>query len=218
MKVALLYNARPDVIASDVPDDAFEEYDSAETIESIAGALRKLGLVVEPVSADRRLPWRLANGQFDFVFNVAEGEGRRCREAVPVAICELLGIPFTGSDALTLSVALDKSIARRIVSPNVPVARGVLVDREAHEAELSSLQYPVIVKPNDEGSSKGIRDDPVAYDFKGAIERCRFLQKRYGCPVLVEEFLPGKEVTVGLAGNWPNARVLGMMEIAPAEE
>ncbi|PYS61121.1 MAG: D-alanine--D-alanine ligase, partial [Acidobacteria bacterium] len=106
MKVALLYNARPDVIASDVPDDAFEEYDSAETIESIAGALRKLGLVVEPVLADRRLPWRLANGQFDFVFNIAEGEGRRCREAVPVAICELLGIPFTGSDALTLSVAL----------------------------------------------------------------------------------------------------------------
>jgi len=100
----------------------------------------------------------------------------------------------------------------------VPVARGVLVASEAHEAELSSLQYPVIVKPNDEGSSKGIRDDPVAYDFKGARERCRFLQKRYGCPVLVEEFLPGKDVTVGNAGKWPNARVLGMMEIAPAEE
>src|SRR6266480_1298555 len=142
MKIALLYNARPEAIASGVPDDAFEEFDSIETIESIVGALRKLGVAVEPILADRRLPWRLAEGKFDFVFNIAEGEGRRCREAVPVAVCELLGIPFTGSDALTLSVTLDKSIARRIVSPDVPVARGVLVTSEAEEAELSSLQYP----------------------------------------------------------------------------
>ena len=76
----------------------------------------------------------------------------------------------------------------------------------------------MIVKPNDEGSNKGIRANPVAFDFKSAKERCRVLKARYECPVLVEEFLPGKEVTVGIAGNCPNARVLGMMEIAPAEE
>ncbi|HMF56037.1 MAG TPA: hypothetical protein VK619_06735 [Pyrinomonadaceae bacterium] len=218
MRIALLYNARPNGISSGVPDDAFEEYDSDETIACIAGAIRRMGVEVEPVVADRRLPWRLAEGRYDFVFNIAEGEGRRCREAVPVAVCELLGIPFTGSDALTLAVTLDKSVARRIVSPDVPVARGVLVETEADEVQLDALQFPVIVKPNDEGSSKGIRENPVAFHREAAIERCRWLLERYGCPVLVEEFLSGAEVTVGLAGNWPNVRVLGMMEIAPVLE
>ena len=218
MKIALLYNARPDCAATSFPDDAFEEYDSAETIQSITNALRGLGVTVEPVLADRGLPWRLEEGRYDFAFNIAEGEGRRCREAVPAAVCELLGVPFTGSDALTLAVTLDKAIARRVVSPDVPVARGVLVMRADDEADLKALQYPVLVKPNDEGSSKGIRENPVALDIAGAIAQCRWLRERYACPVLVEEFLPGTEVTVGIVGNGPETRVLGMMEIAPVSE
>ena len=83
-----------------------------------------MGVEPMPVAADAEFPWRLKHGGFDFVFNIAEGAGRRCREAVPAAICEFLGIPFTGSDALTLAATLDKSVARRIVSPEVPVARG----------------------------------------------------------------------------------------------
>jgi D-alanine-D-alanine ligase len=218
MKVALLYNARPKEIPSGIPDDAFEEYDSAETVLSIAGAVRQLGVNVQAVLADGLLPWRLAEGHFDFAFNIAEGEGRRCREAVPAAVCELLGISCTGSDALTLAVTLDKSIAKRIVSPDIPVAQGVLVEMQEDEVELSRCRYPVIVKPNDEGSSKGIRENAVVLNVEDAVERCRFLRARYRCPVLVEEFLFGMEVTVGIVGNWPNARVLGMMEIAPAEE
>ncbi|OLE52419.1 MAG: hypothetical protein AUG51_18120 [Acidobacteria bacterium 13_1_20CM_3_53_8] len=217
MRVALLYNARPVEAISNVPDDAFEEYDSLETVESIAGALRQLGVEVMAVEADGELPWRLREGGFDFAFNIAEGVGRRCREAIPVAVCELLGIPFTGSDALTLAITLDKFVARRVVSPDVPVARGLLVEREADESELRSLAFPVIVKPNDEGSSKGIRQNPVAHSAAAAIERCRWLRERYSCPVLVEEFLSGMEITVGVVGNYPNARVLGMMEIAPAD-
>jgi D-alanine-D-alanine ligase len=137
---------------------------------------------------------------------------------MPAAVCELLGISCTGSDALTLAVTLDKSIAKRIVSPDIPVAQGVLVEMQEDEVELSRCRYPVIVKPNDEGSSKGIRENAVVLNVEDAVERCRFLRARYRCPVLVEEFLPGMEVTVGIVGNWPNARVLGMMEIAPAEE
>ncbi|MGH9900494.1 MAG: D-alanine--D-alanine ligase family protein [Pyrinomonadaceae bacterium] len=216
MKIALLYNARPAHGVTGETDDAFEEYDSEETIAHIAGALRGLGARVEPVLADRRLPWRLDAGRYDFVFNIAEGQGRRCREAVPAAVCELLGVPFTGSDALTLAVTLDKWVARRVVSPDVPVARGVLVEGGRGEGELASLQYPVLVKPNDEGSSKGIRENPLAADPAAAAERCRWLRAHYRCPVLVEEFLPGAEITVGVVGNDADARVLGMMEIAPA--
>lgn len=215
MRVALLHNVRPARIAPGVPDDAYEEYDNESTISAIAAALEPLGVVVVPVIADARLPWRLSDGHFDVAFNYAEGAGRRCREAVPVAVCELLGIPFTGSDALTLAVTLDKAIAKRIVSPDVPVARGVLLETDADETRLDALRYPAIAKPNDEGSSKGIREDPICADAVAAARRVRWLRETYGCPVLVEEFLPGAEVTVAVAGNGAKAHVLGIMEIAP---
>jgi D-alanine-D-alanine ligase len=218
MKVALLYNARPAEVRADLPDDTYEEFDSDETLGHIATALGGLGVTVVPVLADRRLPWRLDEGRFDFVFNIAEGEGRRCREAVPAAVCELLGLPYTGSDPLTLAVTLDKDVARRLVAAEVPVARGVVARDPADLPALATLVYPVLVKPNDEGSSKGIRDNPVAATPAEAEARCRWLWERYGCAALVEEFLPGVEVTVGVAGNGPDAHVLGMMEIGPAEE
>jgi D-alanine-D-alanine ligase len=215
MKVALLHNTRPSGNASNLPDDAFEEWDNEETIASVSHALSGIDIDIEPVLADARLPWRLAEGQFDFAFNIAEGEGRRCREAIPAAVCELLGVPFTGSDALTLGMTLDKSVAKRVVSPELPVARGILVENDQDEIGLETLCYPVIVKPNDEGSSKGIRENPVFAGVTAAAERCRLLRASYECPVLVEEFLPGAEVTVAVVGNRPDIRVLGMMEIEP---
>ncbi len=78
--------------------------------------------------------------------------------------------------------------------------------------------FPVIVKPNDEGSSKGIHFDSLAIHSSAATAVARRLRDSYRCPLLVEEFLPGAEVTVGLAGNPPNVRLLGMMEIAPASD
>src|SRR6185436_647488 len=101
MRVAVLHNRRPDHVESGIPEDAFEEYDSAETIDAIVHALAGLGVAPKAVHAGRDLPQRL-DGAFDFVFNIAEGEGRRCREAIPAAVCELLGLPYTGSDPLTL--------------------------------------------------------------------------------------------------------------------
>ena len=82
MRLAFLHNARPAVPASNIPDDAFEEYDSDSTIASIAAALQKICTKVVPVLADARLPERLLAGHFDFAFNMAEGKGRRCREAI----------------------------------------------------------------------------------------------------------------------------------------
>jgi D-alanine-D-alanine ligase len=220
MRIALLHNPRMAESAEPAPagaDDAFEEDDPPETIDAIAASLREPGWTVDPVLADRRLPWRLEEGRFDFVFNIAEGRGRRCREAVPAAVCELLGLPFTGSDALTLAVTLDKAIARRVVAPEVRVAPAVLVDSGQAAGRLDSLRFPVIVKPNDEGSSKGIREwpGPIAADPEQALRHCRWLHATYGCPVLVEEFLPGMEVTVGLAGNAGDVRLVGMMAIEP---
>jgi len=168
--------------------------------------------------ADAQLPWRLSEGHFDFAFNLAEGTGRRCREAIPAAVCELLSLPFTGPDALTLAITLDKFIAKRVVAPDVPVPRGVLIESDRDDEQLDRLVYPVIAKPNDEGSSKGIRDNPICPDAAAAAKRVQWLRTEYGCPVLVEEFLPGAEVTIAVAGNAPDERILGMMEVAPVSD
>lgn len=218
MKVAILHNPRPDAIPAGQPDDACEEYDGPVTIQAIAGALQRLGLETAPVVADRTMLRALESGGFDFVFNIAEGTGRRCREAIPAALCEWLGIPFTGSDALTLAVTLDKAVARRLVSPEVPVAAGALVEDDGDRERLDALPYPVLVKPNDEGSSKGIRDNPIATTPEMAMARCRWLREQYGCSALVEAFLTGPELTVGITGNGPDARCLGAMEIAPVDD
>ena len=79
MKVAILHNLRPQGYNTAVPDDAFEEYDSCETVAAIGGALARMGVRPAPVIADARLPRRLEDGEFDFAFNIAEGQGRRCR-------------------------------------------------------------------------------------------------------------------------------------------
>lgn len=216
MRVAILHNPRPQTPDPDAPDDAYEEYDSAETIAAIGAALRCLGVEPEPLIADRQLPSCLAGQRFDFIFNIAEGEAGCCREAIPAAVSELSGIPYTGSDPLTLAVTLDKWIARRIVSPDVPVPRGVLVDLKAGEPDLEQLRYPLIVKPNGEGSSKGIWRESLCADQASAAARCHWLSERYGCPALVEEFLSGAEVTVGVTGNGCDSAVPALMEIAPA--
>jgi D-alanine-D-alanine ligase len=219
VNVALLHNPRTGAPSSNRVDDIFEEDDSPDTIEAIIAALEKMGARAEPIVADAELPWRLARHRFDIAFNIAEGRGRRCREAVPAAVCELLGLPFTGSDALTLAVTLDKAMARRVVSPEVPVAPAVLIEPHARSnGKLETLRYPVLVKPNDEGSSKGIRDapSPLAHNADSARAQSQWLFANYGCPALIEEFLPGTEVTVGMIGNGPDVRVIGMMEVAPA--
>ena len=217
-RVALLHNLRPLEVPPGLPDDAYEEFDSRETLSSIRDALGELVSEVVPVSADPSMPQRLAEGGFDFAFNIAEGTGGRCREAIAAAVCELMHIPFSGSDALTLGLTLDKAMTRRVVASELRLPRAILVQRSGDLGDLSSLRYPVIVKPNDEGSSKGIRGSPIADEEPGARQRCERLREQYGCPCLVEEFVGGPEVTVGVLGNTPDERILGVMEIEPVDK
>jgi D-alanine-D-alanine ligase len=217
VKIALLFNARPPAGAASspaVPDDAFEEYDDTTTIDAVVKALAPFGCV-ERVDADATLACRLTKGAFDFAFNIAEGRGRRGREAHAAAVCEMLNLPSTHSDAVTLGITLDKALARRVVAPDVRVPAGILVEEADDVPPALSLRFPVVVKPNDEGSSKGIRDDSVALDAPGAHRLVTRLRQEYRCPVLIEEYLSGAEVTVAVVGNGADARVLGMMEIAP---
>src|SRR5919109_2625435 len=117
MKIGITYDLKADGPARpDLPDDFQEEFDSPATIEAIAKVLRGLGHTVEQLGDGRPLLERLLADPPDFVFNFAEGQGvGRSREARVPAVLEMLGIPYTGSDPLTLAVTLDKACAKRIV-------------------------------------------------------------------------------------------------------
>jgi len=151
----------------------------------------------------------------ELVFNLAEGAGTRSREAHVPAVCEMLGIPFTGSDPLTLAATLDKAVAKRLVaSAGLATARFAVVE-SIEDLGTLDVPFPLLAKPLREGSSIGIRRSSRADDARALRAEVARLLGDYDEPVLVEEFLPGAEFTVGILGEGPDARALGVMEIQP---
>src|SRR5213078_934841 len=164
MRIGITYDLKADgPVRPDLPDDFQEEFDSPDTVEAIASVLGGLGHRVERLGDGRELLERLLADPPDFVFNIAEGQGvGRSREARVPAVLEMLGIPYSGSDPLTLAVTLDKDCAKRLVqSAGLAVPRGVLVHSPKSRVQSPiadpGLSFPLIVKPAWEGSSKGIR-------------------------------------------------------------
>jgi D-alanine-D-alanine ligase len=203
---------------TDLPDDLQEEFDSPATVEAIASVLRGLGHHVEKLGDGRELLGQLLAAPPEFVFNIAEGQGiSRSREARVPAVLEMLGIPYSGSDPLTLAATLDKDCARRLVaSEGVLVPKGVVLapDDDSARVHAAKLPYPVIVKPAWEGSSKGIRNKCLVECAAHLEEVIDSLRRGYQQPILVEEFIEGEELTVGVIGNAP-PRILGTLRVVP---
>ena len=222
MRIGITYDLKADLSGrTDLPDDFQEEFDSPVTVEAIAQAIRELGHEVVKLGDGRELLIQLLAHPPDFVFNFAEGQGiGRSREARVPAVLEMLGIPFTGSDPLTLAVTLDKDCAKRLVqSAGVVVPRGLVVQPEEDPNVILNrpdLVFPAMVKPAWEGSSKGIRGHCLV-DGPGELsEVVESLRRDHRQPVLVEEFIRGDELTVGVIGNSP-PRVLGIMRVVPQQ-
>jgi D-alanine-D-alanine ligase len=192
--------------------DADAEYDSPQTIESISSALQSMGHTVIPLEANSELPSKLIESKVDVVFNIAEGLSGRNREAQVPALCELCGIPYTGSDAATLALALDKALAKRLLRQHAILTPDFQVMNTGREKLLPRLRFPLIVKPIAEGSSKGILSKCVVDDEPSLRKVVRELVDRYKQPALVEEYISGREFTVGMLGD-RRPRVLPPMEI-----
>ena len=214
MRVGLAYNVKPADLLPHLHEDAFEEYDSEATVGHICDALASLGHEVRRLPAGRAFVDALREARPDIVFNIAEGEGGRCREAHVPAVLEMLGVPYVGSDPLTLAVTLDKPVAKRLVAAEGLPTPPFRVYRSADEFTALPFPCPVIVKPAFEGSSKGVRLSSRATDIGQARDMVRFVTDTYRQGAVVEAFVPGAEVTVGVLGNEP-PRIVGMMEIAP---
>jgi D-alanine-D-alanine ligase len=218
MKIGITYDLKMAAADAGAPDDAFEEFDSPHTIEAIAGVLRGLGHEVVLLGDGREFLEKVLAARPDFVFNFAEGHGiSRSREARVPAALELLGIPYTGSDPFAMAVTLDKQCAKKLVSlAGVAVPRGFALPANA-PAEIipvETLPFPVVVKPAWEGSSKGIRNKCLVRSPDELPEVVGALRRDHPQTVLLEEYIDGVEVTVGMYGNDP-PQVLGLMSVEP---
>jgi D-alanine-D-alanine ligase len=215
------------------PDDEYAEWDTRETIDAVAGALAQLGDVIR-LEANADFPARLRDAKPDIVFNIAEGLHGVNREAHVPAICEFFGVPYSGSDPFTLSLCLDKSRTKEILSyhgvPNAPfvVVRDIaelsvaresgIRNRESNAANRSAnraarlptpdSRFPLFVKPVHEGSSKGITERCLCNSFDELEAQVAFLLEHYAQPVLVESYLPGAEFTCAVLGNGDSAQLL----------
>jgi len=220
MRIGLTFDLKSEPPpGADLPDDFQEEFDSPATVEAIAEVLERRGHDVELLGDGRQLLIRLLDDKPDFVFNFAEGQGvGRSREARVPAVLEMLGIPYSGSDPLTMAVTLDKDCAKRLVaSAGVAVPHGFVChpgDDPGDATRSMRPGHPYIVKPAWEGSSKGIRGKCVVDSPDELVAAVRALQLEQRQPVLVEEFVAGEELTVGVIGNAP-PQVVGVLRVVP---
>ena len=210
-KTALVANIDHGLSEHVIDEEA--EFDSPETVAAIAAALEKYGLDVTVIEAGPDLAERLKAEHIGFVFNIAEGRGGRDREAQVPALLSLLNIPYSGSDALVMSLTLDKALCKRVAASfGVRTAPCCLLSPGC-EDHLPEMAYPVFVKPNAEGSGKGISEHCIAETPTELSEMLRGLFRDYRQDMLVESFLPGREFTVGILGRPDGIQVFPPMEV-----
>jgi D-alanine-D-alanine ligase len=217
VRIGLTYNLKTDISGFPgpfLPEDAAEELDHPETIEAIRSVLVHEGHEVFPLGGTIEVIEKIKEENIEFVFNIAEGFQGRSREAHIPALLELLGTPYSGSDPLALALTLDKALTKRIaISLSIPTPAFWVLN---HRSDLQEIpdRFPLFVKPLCQGSSIGIRKSSRAMDrfqLENEVER---LFKQYDREsILVEEYIPGRELTLGILGN-EAPEVLGVMEIA----
>jgi len=212
--MALTYDLRSEYLAIGWAQEDVAEFDTEATLDCIEAGLRELGHEVVRVGRCQTLARRLAAGErWDLVFNFCEGARGRGREAQVPALLECFDIPYTFCDPLTACITLDKSIAKRVVrDAGFPTADFLVVEEMEDLARLA-LPFPVFAKPLAEGTGKGIDAASIVRDRAALEAVCGRLLQRFRQPVLVEEFLPGREATVGILGTGREARVLGVLEV-----
>ncbi len=200
MKIALTYNLKEKDETK--PPDYFSEFDSRETVDAIISALKTKGHSVDLVDAVQpNLFSYFRKNRVDMVFNIAEGKSGKFRESEIPAILDYLDIPYTGSNTISLALALNKALTKKIlIAENIPTPR-VQLFTKGSEVMNHNLKFPLIVKPNREGSAKGINASCVVNDEETLFKKIKEIQSAYRQEVLVEEFIEGRELTVGILEN-----------------
>jgi D-alanine-D-alanine ligase len=214
MKIGLTYDLRSWYLDRGYTMEDTAEFDKQETIDAIDNALINMGFETDQVGNCFQLIDALSAGKrWDLVFNIAEGLYGDGRESVVPSILDQYKIPYVFSGPVILGISLNKHLTRLIVSAaGVPVSQGMLIS-ELNDVDKCTLQYPLFVKPVSEGTGKGITEKNLVGSKSELKQMVEYLLTRFNQPALVEEYLPGREFTVGVIGTGDEAIAIGGMEI-----
>lgn len=204
LNIGLTFDLKSKYKLKNKAKDFFAEFDTEGTISSIENALVRNGHNVFRIGSAKDLIKNLPRLKCDIVFNIAEGVDGRNRESQVPAILEAVGIPYVGSDALTLAISLDKVITKKIfVYHDIPTPDYFVCANEKDIFIPKGLNYPLIVKPRYEGSAKGITPASKVKNIDELRSGIKKTIRTYNQPALVEEFVEGAEFTVGVIGSEP---------------
>lgn len=214
MNVGLTYDLRSDYLKEGFTPEETAEFDKEETIAGIENALQTLGYQSERIGHARKLMNELLAGRrWDLVFNICEGLYGDSRESLVPALLDAYRIPHVFSGAVTLGISLNKAFAKQIIRDAGINTPPFLVVTLPGDVDRCNLTYPLFAKPIAEGTGKGIENRSVITTPEQLAAMCQYLLNKFRQPVLVEEYLPGREFTVGIVGNGDHARVVGAMEV-----
>jgi D-alanine-D-alanine ligase len=200
-KVGLTYNLKQSISSTDEDFDDYAEFDDEETVNAIAAALTKGGCNVTKIEANAKAYTKLMKLKPTIVFNIAEGlHGESRRSHIP-AMMEMLEIPYSGSGPLTLAITLNKGLTHQVLSIAGIPSPSFQVFTNSHESISKQLEFPLVVKPLAEGSSKGVTQNALVRDEESLRKQVSWVTSRYRQPAIVEQFLSGREFTVSLIGN-----------------
>jgi len=214
MKVGFTFDFKDDYLDMGFTSEESAEFDKKETIDGIADVLTKLGYEVDKIGNIYNLTKKLSEGKrWDLVFNIAEGFYGFGRESQIPALLDAYKIHYTASEPLILTLTLHKEMTKHIVRNfGFKTADFHLVEKE-EDAEKVNINFPLFVKPVAEGTGKGVNGKSVVYTKDELKEKCNEIIFKFNQGALVEEFLTGREFTVGIIGTENDAKVIAIMEI-----
>ncbi|MCX8061803.1 MAG: hypothetical protein N3D16_04415 [Anaerolineales bacterium] len=217
-RVAVLANLKKNApILPGMPPDQWDDLDSENTVLAIVEAIRVGGHECEFLEGDVTLIDTLRKLKPDICFNICEGHFGDGREAQVPAILEMLRIPYTGSKVLTMALTLDKPMTKRVLTYHDLPTPPFQVFEDPDEPLSEDLNFPLFVKPSREGTGIGVSQNSIVYDRSELREQIQNILTKYQQPALVERFIEGREITVGVIGNLkpPAARRLPDDEDSP---
>jgi len=218
MKVGLTFDLRSWYTDRGYSMDETAEFDKQETIDALEKSLNLMGYETEPVGNTFQLIEALASGKrWDLIFNIAEGLYGDGRESVVPAILDQYKIPYVFSGPVIMGLSLNKHLAKLVVAASgVPVSPGKLISK-IQDLDNCNLNYPLFVKPVSEGTGKGITEKSLVKSGADLRKMVEWILSEFHQPALVEEYLPGREFTVGIVGYGHDAVAIGGMEVICAD-
>ncbi len=202
LKVALLANLKKNAPKfPGIADDRWDDLDSEKTVEALLAAIRAGGHEGVFHEGNAELYDRLRDDRPDLCFNICEGHFGDGREAQVPALLEMLRIPYTGSRVMTLALALDKPMTKRVLIWHDLPTPAFQSFESPDEPLDDDMQFPLFVKPSREGTGMGVSAKSIVNTEQELREQLAYILTRYKQTALVEHYIAGREVTVGVVGN-----------------